>query len=912
MTIDPGQTPELDARDLEATDEGAAGLAEFDRDVILATGRTVRVRPARPDDLDALRRLYDGLSDSSSYTRFFRLRPVLPDSWLLPTPCADVRHALLLLALDDHEVIGVGELRATSDPEEAEVAFAVADAHQHEGIATILLEDLAVLARDAGFLRLVAETLVQNDAMRGVFRSVGLAERTTIQAGELHVELDLGDETLLEDRADLFDWTATVASLDALLRPDHVVVIGAGRRVGSVGRSVLANLVESYDGRLSVVHPSETSIGGVEAVPDLQDLDTAPDLAVICVPAESCVDAVDRCGRAGVSAAVVVSAGFAEAGADGGVRQAELVAAARRHGMRLVGPNCLGVVSTVNGLNATFLRHPIPIGSIAVGSQSGGVGIVLASEASKRQLGISSFVSLGNKADVSGNDLLRVWADDPATSVVLLYLESIGDPRRFARVARAVSRKKPVVALKSGRSAAGRRGARSHTAAMATDEVTTEALFAHTGVVRVDTLDQLLDVASLFARYPDFDGQRVALVGNSGGPLILAADAAAASGLDVVELSQPLRDRLRALVPDAASTVNPVDLLSTVTPTATAAVVAEIARSGEVDACVVLAVALDDDAPGLELDLVGVDLPVVAVVMGGLEGPDGLPVYPTPERAMDALGRAARRGTWLRANAAEGQVRTDLDLVRVRREIRRLALTAATGADGSGAAVGSDWLAQGAALTMVEQLGIPVAAWRSAADSATAVRCAEELRLPCVMKADVSGIVHKSDEGAVVLRVRSIEEVRRTAEGFADRFADRLDAIILQEQVPAGVELLIGAVRDPLVGPLVMVAAGGTEAELFADRACMLAPVTRTMASAAVTSLRMWPLLNGYRGRPVVPAEQIVDIIQRIGAVMAAVPEIAEVEMNPVIGTGDRVVAVDARVRLSLAAVQPLRALRHG
>ena len=880
-------------------------LGAFDRDVLAANGRVVRLRPSRSSDLGALHRFYDRLSDRSTYQRFFGLRPVRLDDQLHPPAGNDIHDRVVMLALDDAEVIGIGEY-ARVDGEQAEVAFAVLDSHQHEGIATVLLEDLALIAREAGFRRLVAETLSGNSAMLVVFGTVGLTQRTWYEHGQVHVELDLADEELLEDRADGRDWKAAVASLHPLLSPSHIVVIGAGRDPSSVGRILLANLVSSFGGRISVVHPSAQSIGGVVAVAHVADLDVSPDLAVIVVPAVNVGAVAEECGRAGVGALVVISAGFAETGGDGVAREHELLATARRYGMRILGPNCLGLVSTANGLDVTFMRQQMAPGSIAIASQSGGIGIVLAAEAARRHLGVSSFVSLGNKVDVSGNDLLRYWADDPSTSVVLMYLESIGDPLRFARIARAVSRRMPIVALKSGRSEAGKRGARSHTAALATDDVAVDALFAHTGVVRATTLDQMLDVAVLLAVQPAPRGRRVALVGNAGGPLILAADAASANGLDVIELSTGLQQRLRMLVPDAASTSNPVDLLATVSPQSVHAVLAEIAASGEVDACAVVSVNLGAATPPpWQLDWADTSVPAVAVLLGGLQAAGTMPTFPTPERAMDAIGLAATRGEWLAATADEGVTDPHVDLLALRRQVRHSLPVARD------RAVERTWLPTTDTFAILETLGIPVAPWATGRSGRECVQHAQRLGFPCVLKADVDGVVHKSDEGAVVLGVASATMVRRVSSDFQHRFGDRLRQVVVQRQTEPGVEMLIGAVRDPGIGPMVVVAAGGTEAELLRDRSVLLAPVTAARARWALQRLRTFPLLRGFRGRPVVAVEPLVDIVGSIGLLMATVPEILELDLNPIIAAPGGCLAVDARIAVSPHVVNPMRAMRQ-
>ncbi|HEX6657490.1 MAG TPA: GNAT family N-acetyltransferase, partial [Ilumatobacter sp.] len=441
-------------------------LSSFERDVLLTTGRAVRVRPAGSSDVGRLRDFYGQLSDASNYSRFFGIRRFIPEQELHRATVQNVRAHVTLIAQAGDDLIGVGEYHAMPNGDEAEVAFAVSDVHQHEGIATVLLEDLAMIARSAGFSRLVASTMPENTAMRRVFRTVGLLTRDWFSDGLVHVQLDLTTAHLMEDDADLREWRSTVQSLQPIVQPSHVVVIGAGRDELGPGRRILAHLRESFAGRISVVHPSGAEIGGIQSVSRISDLGTVPDLAVIAVPATAVVDVVKECGQTGIAAAVVISSGFAEQDDDGRRRQEELLAVARSHGMRIVGPNCLGIVSTRCGLNATFTAQRFLPGGIAVAAQSGGVGITIAAEAEQRRAGISAFVSMGNKVDVSSNDLLRLWADDDDTNVALLYLESFGDPVRFARVARAVSRRMPIVALKAGRTAPGRRAAGSHTAAL--------------------------------------------------------------------------------------------------------------------------------------------------------------------------------------------------------------------------------------------------------------------------------------------------------------------------------------------------------------------------------------------------------------------------------------------------------------
>jgi len=893
----------------------AALLAPFDRDVLLVTGRVVQVRPADASDVDRLRSFYRQLGDTSTYFRFFGIRRFIPDAELERATIQDVHRQVTLLTESDGVIIGVGEYHAVPNGEEAEVAFAVADAHHHEGVATVLLEDLALIARAAGFQRLVAETLVGNAAMLGVFRTVGLVHRNWFEDGVVHVQLDLTAHHLLQDDADLRDWRSVVRSLRPLVEPSHVVVIGAGRDPLSPGRRILAHLRDTFRGTVSVVHPTEATVGGIDAVTELPELDGVPDLAIIAVPASAVAEVVAHCGSAGIPTAVVISAGFAEVGAAGARVQDEVVAAARHHGMRLVGPNCLGVVSTACGLNATFTGQEFVPGGIAIASQSGGVGIAIAAEAQRRHAGISSFVSMGNKADVSGNDLLRLWAEDDATNVILLYLESFGDPVRFARVARAVSQRKPIVALKSGGTTPGSRGAHSHTAALASDQVVVDALFAHTGVVRARTLEELIDVGVLLDRQPPPAGHRVALIGNAGGPLILGADAADAAHLDVPLLSSRLQDEITSIAPAAASTANPIDLGSGTTPDQLAAVALAIGSSGEVDACIVVCVNVGERGDlervgpllgALELD--GVPLALSLIGTGDDAVAGTVPVFPTPERAATAVSLAARRSTW-RTSVTDDPETDDPTVLDATSfvEARRIARVQAAGS------TVTTWLDPVDSFELLEAAGVLVAPWRSAHSAAQCASAADELGYPCVVKADVAELLHKSDAGAVRLGIGDSTAAAQVYSEFAEQFGERMRGVVVQVQHVARLELLVGAIRDPAFGPFVVVGAGGVETELRDDRAMLVAPVSKSAARDAVESLRLAPLFHGFRGRPAVPVDPVVDLVHRVGVLVASIPEIQQLDMNPVLVDASGCVAVDALIGVAVppSPVVPVRAMRR-
>ena len=501
-----------------------------------------------------------------SILRFFSAHAHLRPEEVKRFTEVDGHERMALVATLGDEIVGVGRFDRTRErPAEAEVAFVVSDAHQGRGIGTLLLEHLAAYAVTQGVTAFLAETLPVNQPMQEVFRRAGFVEHSHFDQGVVEIRMDLvPDEhfqAAVEDRAR----QATVNSIDRLLRPRSVAVIGAGRERGTIGHEIFHNLVTGgFTGPVYPIHPTAATVEGVKAYPTIEAVPGEVDLAVVVVPRGVVADAVEMCGAKGVRSVVVISAGFAEIGEDGGSAQDQLVHRARGAGMRLVGPNCFGVINTAKdvSLNATFAPVAPAPGRVAFVSQSGGLGIAVLEEARRHGIGLSSFVSVGNKADVSGNDLIQYWEQDPGTDVILLYLESFGSPHRFSRIARQVSRTKPIIALKAGRTRSGRRAASSHTAALASPDVAVDALFAQTGVIRVDTLAELFDTAELLAAQPVPAGRRVAIVGNAGGPGILAADACEAAGLDVVELSERTQAELRSFLPAAASVANPVDMVA--------------------------------------------------------------------------------------------------------------------------------------------------------------------------------------------------------------------------------------------------------------------------------------------------------------------------------------------------------------
>jgi acyl-CoA synthetase (NDP forming) len=619
------------------------------------------------------------------------------------------------------------------------------------------------------------------------------------------------------------------------------------------------------------------------------------------------IDVVRQCAEKGVAGVVVLSAGFAEVGDVGA--QAELRDVARRNGMRLVGPNCLGVLNTSIGLDATFSPYAPARGRIAMQSQSGALGIAILERSARIGLGVSSFVSVGNKADVSGNDLLQYWEDDPDTDVVLLYLESFGNPRKFARIARRVSRRKPIVAVKSGRSAAGVRAASSHTAAMASPDIAVDALFRQTGVIRVDTLDELFDMALVLGSQPLPRGRRVAIIGNSGGPGILATDACDGAGLEVPELSAATQKALHAAVDPNASVSNPVDLVASATPDVYEQALAIVLADEAVDAAIVICTPTFAAAPPRIADVLrrssaATDKPLIGcflawpglppLLLGQPGEPGGdVPAFASPEPAARALGRAARYATWrVRPTGAE----PDLDNFDPDRAGALVDAFLTRSPEGG-------WLTAGEVDELLAAAGVPTITSVAVAHAEEAARAAAKLGFPVALKAVGPELVHKSDAGGVRLGLRSENEVADAYRSMSTRIGERMTGAIIQQMATPGVETIVGMVDHPLFGPLVMFGMGGTATELLGDRSFRILPVTDLDAAELVRSLRSSPLLFGYRDSPPVAVRALEDTLQRIARLAAHLPGLAELEINPLIVSPAGAVSVDARARVGVSDV---------
>jgi acyl-CoA synthetase (NDP forming)/RimJ/RimL family protein N-acetyltransferase len=889
MKTEPGSKP--------ASDDGASVYA------LLANGATIEIRAATPGDLTMVRLMHEAMSQDNSYLRFFSLSKLSAEreaARVCRDPAPD--HAALL-GFKGRDLVGVASYEITGQPDTAEIAFAVSDDMHGLGVGTLLLEHLVSTACRHGVRTFVATVLPENAAMLRVLTDAGLTARRQAEDGaiEFACELPQGDSDPhwepYQEAVDMREGHADVASLRHVFQPASVAVVGASRRMGTIGRAILHNIVTGgYQGKVYAVNPHAVHMEGVPCLPSVTSLPEPSDLAVPAV--------ADECGRRGVKAIVVITSGL------DALQGADLLAACRRYGMRLVGPNCFGVAVPGIGLDATFAaRHPAP-GRVGLVMQSGGLGFALVDRLSRLGLGISSFASVGNKYDVSSNDLLTWWEQDGTTELAILYIESFGNPRKFARTARRLGARMPVLAVQAGRSAIGQQAATSHTAAAATPLVTREALFEQAGVIATDDLGELLDTAALLASQPVPAGRNVAVISNVGGAGVLAADACTSCGLTVHKTSAEVRRRLRSLVPSDAAIDGPVDTGAAVPEPNFRRCLELVAADEGVDA--VLALVLPTAATGhlvTAIRAADVTKPIAAVVLDQAEGvsllrraaddadeadttgrPDLIPSYAYPEAAARALARAATYGAWRSRPRGHIPELSDVREGDARCQIREFLHDSP----------GGGWLPPERVAELLGCYGIPLASLAPVTSADAAAQAAADLGGPVVLKADVPGVVHKTDVGAVQLDLRTEADVRRAYSELTGKFGPHA-RVLIQPVITGGTEVIVGVAQEPVFGPLVVFGLGGVATDVLADRAARLAPLSEADAGELIHAIRSAPLLLGYRGSQSADLTALRETLLRVSRLADDLPEVAELDLNPVIARPDGVSAVDARIRITPA-----------
>ena len=889
-------------------------------DALLRDGGSIHIRVIRPDDKQRLLALFEILSSRSIYFRFFQTKQRLTDEELRYFTELDFTRDVALVATlqegQDEHIIGVGRyFRITEDGKpttHAEVAFTVAEAHQGRGVGTLLLEHLATIARMQGIDTFEAYVLGENNRMLEVFEASGFTVQRALDTGVFHVSFPTAETPQVRAASTERERAAAAQSMRAFLNPRSVAVAGVSRRGDGVGAVLLANLQRAgFTGRLYPIHPHATEINGLPAFPRVSAVGAPVDLALIAVPAAGVEEVVADCASAGVHGVVVISSGFAEASAAGREAEQRLRALVRASGMRLVGPNCMGLLNTDPeiALNATFTTPVLPpAGNIGMLSQSGALGLAMLDYVQSLHVGLSTFVSVGNRADVSSNDVLAYWADDPHTDVIVLYLESFGNPRRFARIAPDVARHKPIIAVKSGRSVAGSRAAASHSAALATSDTAVEALFEQAGVIRANTLQELFDVAVLLSTQPMPLGPRVGVVTNAGGPGILLADMGETHGLVFPELTPKTTAALRTFLPPQAGLANPIDMIASATPAQYMRTIELVGVDPNIDALIVIYIpplvtepAEIAQAIAHGAGTVPASKPVLTVFMTSQGVPAALnvgahralPTYTFPENAALALSAAVRYGRWRTQPRGTPLRLSSFAHSAVRAVIDRVLANVS----------GSLWLQPGDVATVLQAAGITLAAAEQTSP-AEAVATAERLGYPLVAKVVSPDVLHKRDVGGVILGLDTPAAVASAVETLVARMQQRqarLDGILLQRQVSSGIEALVGVTTDPTFGPLLVCGLGGTLVEVVRDVAFRLIPVSDVEATEMLTKLRATVLLDGYRGAPPGDREALMALLLRVSALVESVPELQECDLNPVkvLAPGEGVIALDGRMRLA-------------
>ena len=864
----------------------------WDADVLLRDGRTAHLRPIRPEDTELLVDFYSRVSDESKYYRFFSPMPTLSDRDLHRFTHVDHRERVAFVVLVGGQLIAVGRYDIVR-PGEAEVAFLVEDRHQGRGIAQLLLEHLAQAGRERGVEKFVAEVLPDNQKMIRTFRDAGYRVVSGYEDGVMLLEFPIDPTDTSVGVMSSREHRAEAESIVRFFRPRSVAVIGASRRQDSIGAALVRNLVTgNFTGRVYAVNQTSEAVSGLPAYSSVNEIPDDVDVAVVAVPAEVVEDVVLDCAAKGVHGLVVISAGFAETGEAGRQRQRRLLGLSRSYGLRLIGPNCLGVINTdpAISLNASLSTVMPPGGRAGFFCQSGALGSAILEKVNNRGLGLSTFISAGNRADVSGNDLLQYWEEDEATEVVLLYLESIGNPRKFSRIARRVSLRKPIIAVRSGRTTQGvPMGQMVRKIAAPTQAV--DAMFRQAGVIQVDTLEEMFDVAQLLAHQPLPRGRRVAVVGNSDALGLLATDAAAEVGL-VVNRSVALGAEATAEDFEDAldQAIDDPDVDAVV-----AVYIPPLNVSGEDVANVLAAVGEQSDKPLVSSFLGAEGVPEllrVPDVAGQAAGRGSVPSYPGVEAAVRALAHVVGYAVWLRTPDGAALDPSDVDVGAARRVVSTVLRRHPEGGE----------LTEEEVVELLGAYGIAVWSERSVSTLEEAQAAGEELGWDVVLKATAGHLRERPDLAHVWRNIDTPEEM-------ADAWAS-LNALItstdnagfvVQKNAPPGVPVAIGSLEDPLFGPVVSFGIAGPMTELLGDRAYRIPPIGERDAAAMVREIKASPMLFGYRGSEVVDVGEVERLILRVAELQHDLPQVSALEL-PLVLAGP----VEASVLRATVRVDPV------
>jgi acetyl coenzyme A synthetase (ADP forming)-like protein len=892
--------------------------SQYETEVLLKDGSSILLRPIRIDDAQSWLSFISRLSPHNKYLHFQHTAKEMNVDDAVRFCTVDYHDTFAFVAEvlqgPNREIVATGKYYRLPDRHSAEVIFVVEDDYQGRGLGTAILEQLADVARENGIDTFEADTIAGDKRAAGIFKSYGFNITGEIRAGVYHVVFPIARTETITEKEEERERASTLASLRWLLKPQSVALIGASRYPGTIGYLLLQCLTQSgFSGKVYPVNPNVDSLMSLKTYPSVLAIPDDVDMAVIAVPATIVAKVADECGHKGVHTLVVISDGFKEIGPEGASREKELRNIALGHGMRIIGPNCMGVINTDPSikLNATFSPVYPPAGNVAFLSQSGAMGLVVLQYASSLDIGISTFVSVGNRADISSNDLMEYWEQDPSTDVVLLYLESFGNPQKFSRIARRVTRTKPVVAVKGGSTQAGSRAAASHTGAMATSDVVSDVLFQHAGIIRVNLMEEMFDVAALLSNQPLPRGRRLVILTNGGGPGIIAADSAARNGLLLPQPSQEMIAKLKSVVKRDISFHNPLDTTAGADAEEFRAILRLLAADKDNDA--VLSIFIPPVIANTEAFEASIGdvaqyfwnegKPLLACLLGqrGFKAKLGssgrfVPTYPFPEEAISALSKAIEYAemrqkpvgkipefTGIKKNEARAIVGKAM-----RRSMERPL-----------------WMKPREISSLLACYGMHFVETLVAGTPTEAAAAAVRIGPPVAVKLDSSTITHKSDVGGVVLGLKSDDDVKQAFNDIRTRLKkegrlNEMQGVIVQKMVNEGIEAIVGVTQDPSFGPLIMFGSGGVYAELMKDVVLRLHPISDLDAEEMINSIKMSSLFKGFRGSAPADIRAIQDLLLRLSAMVEDIPYIAELDFNPVkvMPEGKGYYIVDARIML--------------
>ena len=899
-------------------ENGVTYPQKYETNVLLKDGSSMFIRPIKTEDarhwLDFVRRLENDIQ----YLRLHHISEEMTLDDAIRFCTVDYHNTFAFIAEilreSKRDIVGVGKYYRLPNHFSAEVVFAVEDNYQGRGLGTAILEQLASVARENGIDNFEADVSVDNEKMINIFKDYGFHITSELKSDVYRITFPISQSSTVERKKAEREQSLTLASLRALMEPRSIALIGASRHLGTIGYNLLQCLINSsFSGDLYPVNPNVDVLMSLKTYPSVLDIPGDLDMAIIAVPAKAVAKVTDECGHKGARVLVVISDGFKEAGPEGASREKELRDIAFGYGMRIIGPNCMGVINTDPAvrMNATFSPVFPPKGNIAFLSQSGAMGLVVLEYASNLDMGISTFVSVGNRADVSSNDLLEYWEQDPATDVILLYLESFGNPRKFSRIARRVTAKKPVIAVKGGSTRAGSRAASSHTGAMATSDVVSDVLFQHAGIIRVNLMEEMFDVAALLSNQPLPRGRRLVIVTNGGGPGIIAADAAARHDLSLEQPGEELTAKLKTILKRDISIHNPLDTTAGANAEEFRSILRLLARDKDNDAVLTIFIPpVIGDTKDFEVAIRDVahdfwdeGKPLLACFLGqrGFKAKLGssgrfVPSYPFPEEAISALARAVEYGEMKRKPAGEipefrGIKKEDA------RQIIEKAMTESSRRP--------LWMASNEISDLLDCYGIHLVETAIAKTPDEAAQAGVKIGFPVAVKLASSTITHKSDVGGVVLDLGSVNAVKQAFNDIRARLEkndrqDEMAGVIVQRMIRNGIEAIVGVTQDPSFGPLIMFGSGGIYAELVHDVALRLHPITDLDAKEMIDSLKISKIFDGFRGAPPADKNSVEDLLLRLSTMVEDNPQIAELDFNPIkiMPEGQGYWIVDARIML--------------